>query len=130
MLNHGDNAMNLLQQAESLEDYWTPRVVARLNGQFVKVAKVKGQLAWHKHDNEDEMFLVLKGRLDIEFEDRATVHLAEGDFYVVAAGVMHNPVCDDDCLIALFEPASTAHTGDRVTERTVSIDEQLNPHAR
>lgn len=117
--------LNLREEAERLENYWTPRVVARLNGQFVKVARVKGELAWHKHDDEDEMFLILAGTLRIEYEDRPHVDLAEGDCHVVPKGVMHNPVCEDECLIALFEPASTEHTGDRVTDKTVSIERQL-----
>ncbi|WP_376695522.1 cupin domain-containing protein [Wenzhouxiangella sp. EGI_FJ10305] len=120
------SALNLRKEAEHLEDYWTPRVVARLNKQFVKVAKVKGELAWHKHDDEDEMFLVLAGSLRIEYEDRPHVDLAEGDCHVVPRGVMHNPVCEDECLIALFEPDSTEHTGDRVTEKTVPIEQQLD----
>lgn len=117
--------MNLRAEAERLEKYWTPRVLGRINDQFVKVAKLKGELTWHSHENEDEMFLVLKGRLRIEYQDRAAVHLAEGEFHIVPRGVMHNPVCEDECLIALVEPATTRHTGDLVTDRTVSIEEQL-----
>lgn len=117
--------MNLLKEAENLEKYWSPHVLGRINDQFVKVAKVKGELAWHKHDNEDELFLVLKGRLRIEYEDRTHVDLSEGDFHIVPRGVMHNPVCEEECLIALIEPATTKHTGDIVIDRTVSIAEQL-----
>ena len=121
--------MNLRTEAERLDKYWTPRVVGRINDQFVKVAKIKGELAWHSHEHEDEMFLVLGGRLRIEYRDRAAVELAEGEFHIVPQGVMHNPVCDEECLIALIEPASTRHTGDLVTDRTVSIEEQLGPPA-
>jgi mannose-6-phosphate isomerase-like protein (cupin superfamily) len=117
--------MNLRTEAERLDTYWTPRVVGRINDQFVKVAKLKGELAWHSHENEDEMFLVLKGYLRIEYEDRAAVHLSEGEFHIVPKGVMHNPVCEEECLIALIEPATTRHTGELVTDRTVSIDDQL-----
>lgn len=117
--------MNLRAEAEKLEKYWTPRVMGQINNQYVKVAKVKGELAWHKHDHEDEMFLVLKGRLRIEFEDRPPVELAEGDFHIVPRDVMHNPVAEQECLIALFEPATTKHTGEAVIDRTVPIEEQL-----
>jgi len=119
--------MNLRTEAERLEKYWTPRVVGRINDQFVKVAKLKGELAWHKHDDEDEMFLVLEGRLRIEYEDRAAVLLSEGEFHIVPKGVKHNPVCEEECLIALIEPATTRHTGDLVIDRTVSIEDQLQP---
>ncbi len=117
--------MNLRKEAESLTEYWSPRVLGRINDQFVKVAKVKGDLAWHKHDGEDEMFLILQGSLRIEYEDRAHVDLDEGDFHIVPKGVMHNPVCEAECLIALFEPATTKHTGDTVMEKTVSVEDQL-----
>ena len=116
---------NLKNEAQSLESHWHPKVVGRVNDQYVKVARVKGQLAWHQHDDEDELFLVLQGRLRIEYEDRDDVELAEGDFHVVPAGVMHNPVCDEECLIALIEPASTKHTGDLMTDRTVSFEAQM-----
>jgi mannose-6-phosphate isomerase-like protein (cupin superfamily) len=117
--------MNLRSEAERLDTYWTPRVVGRINDQFVKVAKLKGELVWHNHENEDEMFLVLKGYLRIEFEDRAAVHLSEGEFHIVPRGVMHNPVCEEECLIALIEPATTRHTGELVMDRTVSVEDQL-----
>lgn len=117
--------MNLHAEAERLEKYWTPRVVGRINDQFVKVAKLKGELAWHKHDHEDEMFLVLKGRLRIEYQDRDPVELTEGEFHIVPRDVMHNPVCEKECLIALIEPATTRHTGDLVLDRTVPIEDQF-----
>jgi mannose-6-phosphate isomerase-like protein (cupin superfamily) len=117
--------MNLRFEAERLKNYWTPRVVGRINEQFVKVAKLKGELAWHKHENEDEMFLVLRGRLRIEYQDRPPVDLSEGEFHIVPAGTMHNPVCEEECLVALIEPATTEHTGDLVIDRTVSIEDQL-----
>jgi mannose-6-phosphate isomerase-like protein (cupin superfamily) len=117
--------MNLRNEAERLEKYWTPRVVGRINDQFVKVAKLKGELAWHKHDHEDEMFLVLKGQLRIEYEHREPVQLQAGDFHIVPRNVMHNPVCEEECLVALVEPATTKHTGELVIDRTVAIEDQL-----
>jgi len=122
--------MNLRGEAERLEKYWTPRVIGRINDQFVKVARLKGELAWHKHDHEDEMFLVLKGRLRIEYEDQDAVQLSEGEFHIVPRNVMHNPVCEEECLVALIEPATTRHTGELVMERTVSIEEQLEHGGR
>jgi len=120
-----DPVMNLMEQARRLSDYWSPRVVGQINDQYVKVAKVKGELAWHKHDREDEMFLILAGRLRIEYGDRPSVDLEPGDMHIVPRGVMHNPTCDSECLLALIEPMSTQHTGDTMTEKTVSVSDQL-----
>ena len=114
---------NLKQELARVTELWSPRVVAQLNGQFVKVAKVKGEFVWHHHEAEDELFLILKGSLRLEFEDEA-VTLHEGECLVVPKGVRHRPVADQECWIALFEPAATAHTGAVVSERTRSIAEQ------
>ena len=117
-------SVNLRQEAASLDDYWSPRVLGRVNDQYVKVAKIKGDFTWHKHDDEDEMFLVLKGKLRIEYED-GVVDLGEGDFHVVPRGTMHNPVCEEECLVALIETVTTRHTGDKVTSQTKAIEDQL-----
>jgi mannose-6-phosphate isomerase-like protein (cupin superfamily) len=114
------------QIAASLTEFWSPRVVAELDDSYVKVAKVHGTLAWHSHDNEDEMFLILKGRLRIEMEAR-TVELSEGEMFVVPKGVRHNPIADEECHIMLIERKSTLHTGTVVTDKTRSLDEQLRP---
>jgi mannose-6-phosphate isomerase-like protein (cupin superfamily) len=118
------SAINLRREAEALTEYWSPRVLGRVNDQFIKVAKLKGEFVWHKHDDEDELFYILKGELKIEYEHGA-VTLGEGDFHVVPKGVMHNPVAADECWIALIETVSTRHTGDVVDERTKSIEQQL-----
>jgi mannose-6-phosphate isomerase-like protein (cupin superfamily) len=97
----------------------------RVNDQYVKVAKVQGQLAWHKHDSEDEMFLVVYGRLILQFEDKE-VALNPGDFYVVPKGTLHNPVAKEECGIVLIETVTTRHTGDVDTPLTKSIEEQLS----
>ena len=110
--------------AASLTEYWSPRVIAEVDDAYIKVAKVKGTLAWHSHDDEDELFLILHGRLRIEMEDRA-VELGEGEMFVVPKGVRHNPVADDECHIMLIEKKSTLHTGTTVTEKTRSLSEQL-----
>jgi mannose-6-phosphate isomerase-like protein (cupin superfamily) len=120
------NVVSPQQVAASLNEYWSPRVVGEVDDAYIKVAKVKGTLAWHSHEHEDEMFLVLKGRLVIEMEDRI-VELGEGEMFVVPKGVRHNPVADDECQLMLIERKSTLHTGDVVTEKTRSMAEQLRP---
>jgi mannose-6-phosphate isomerase-like protein (cupin superfamily) len=112
--------------AEHLSELWSPRVIGEVDDSYVKVAKVHGDLDWHRHADEDELFLVLKGRLRLEFEDDA-VELGEGDLYVVPKGVLHHPVAVEETLVMLFERKSTLHTGDTVTDKTRSIEEQLRP---
>ena len=110
--------------AESLTELWSPRVVAELDDSYVKVAKVHGSLAWHSHDDEDELFFILKGHLRIEM-DAGSVELSEGQAFVVPKGVRHNPVAEDECHIMLIERKSTLHTGSEVTPKTRSLQEQL-----
>ena len=110
--------------AESLGEFWSPRVIGEIDDSYIKVARLKGTFTWHSHPAEDEMFLVLKGRLRIEME-RETVELGEGDLFVVPKGVRHNPVADEECCVLLIEKKSTAHTGDVVTAQTRCIAEQL-----
>ncbi len=112
--------------AASLTEFWSPRVIAEVDDCYVKVAKVQGTLAWHSHETEDELFLVLKGRLRIEME-AGSVELGEGEMFVVPKGVRHNPVADEECHVMLFERKSTLHTGDVITEKTRAISEQLRP---
>jgi len=112
--------------AEALTELWSPRVVAELDDSYVKVAKVRGTLAWHAHEHEDELFVVLKGRLRIEMEG-STVELGEGDAFVVPKGARHNPVADEECHIMLIERKTTLHTGSETTDRTRSITDQLRP---
>lgn len=112
------------EMAARLVEHWSPRVIAEVDDSYVKVAKVKGTLTWHSHEGEDELFLVLKGTLRIEMEDRVLT-LQAGELFVVPKGVRHNPVADEECHILLIERKSTAHTGDVVMARTRSISEQL-----
>ena len=112
--------------AAGLTELWSPRVIGEVNDAYVKVAKVQGSLAWHRHEGEDELFLVLKGRLRIELE-AGPVELGEGELFVVPKGVLHNPVAEEECHLLLIEPKATRHTGDTVTERTRSLAEQLRP---
>lgn len=112
--------------AASLTELWSPRVVAEVDDNYVKVAKVHGVFGWHAHAGEDELFLILKGRLRIEMEQGA-VDLDEGQIFVVPKGVRHNPIADEECHVMLIERKSTLHTGDAVNDKTRSLAEQLRP---
>ncbi len=112
--------------ADSLTELWSPRVVAELDDSFVKVAKIQGTFTWHSHENEDELFYILKGKLRIEMKDQV-VELLEGEMFVIPKGVMHNPVAEEECLVMLVERKSTLHTGGIPTEKTRSLEEQLRP---
>ena len=114
-----------LEAARALAAYWSPKVIAELDDHYVKVAKLKGTLCWHAHDQEDELFYVLSGRLRIELRDR-TVELGPGELFVVPKGVEHNPIADEECLVMLVERKSTRHTGEQVIEATRWIQEQLS----
>ena len=120
------NAVSPREAAAALTEFWSPRVIAEIDDAYVKVAKVKGTLAWHSHEHEDELFFVLEGRLRIEMEGR-TVELGPGEMFVVPKGVRHNPVAEAECLLMLIERKTTLHTGDVATDRTRSIAEQLRP---
>lgn len=117
-------SQNLLQAFDRVSDYWSPKVIGRVNDQLLKVAKIKGQLVWHAHDDEDELFYIVKGRMRIELEQQV-VDLQQGEFFTVPRGVRHNPVAEEECWILLIESASTKHTGEEVTPLTRSLDEQL-----
>ncbi|MEO7254728.1 MAG: cupin domain-containing protein, partial [Casimicrobium sp.] len=104
------NPVSPAQIAASLTELWSPRVVGEVDDAYVKVAKVHGSLAWHSHDNEDELFLILKGHLRIEMEG-GNVELDEGEMFIVPKGVRHNPVAENECQIMLIERKSTMHTG-------------------
>ncbi len=112
--------------AASLAELWSPRVVAELDDNYVKVAKVHGTFGWHAHDEEDELFFILKGRLRLEMESGA-VELGVGEAFVVPKGVRHNPVADEECHLLLVERKSTLHSGSAVTDKTRSLAEQLRP---
>jgi mannose-6-phosphate isomerase-like protein (cupin superfamily) len=118
-------ATDVAAELQQVEKHWTPRVVGRVNDQYVKVAKLLGELVWHSHDNEDEMFLVVSGRLRIQLEGADDVVLEPGQFYVVPRGVRHNPVAEEEVQIVLIETVTTAHTGDVTVAGTVPIDQQV-----
>ena len=116
--------INLEQSFDQISDYWSPKVISRVNDQYVKIAKVKGELTWHNHKDEDELFLVVRGRLLIQLEGEE-IQLNAGDIYVVPKGAMHNPVADEECWVMLVETVTTKHTGDVDSPMTKSIADQL-----
>jgi mannose-6-phosphate isomerase-like protein (cupin superfamily) len=115
--------VNINQKLSLFKDHWNPRIAGELNGQHVKLAKLKGEFIWHKHDNEDEMFLVIDGKLVIEFRDRR-VELNQGEFIIVPKGVEHKPIAEREVSVMLFEPATTLNTGnikDGLTRENLEI---------
>lgn len=116
--------IRLAEKLHRIDKNWDPKIVAELNGQHVKLAKIAGEFIWHHHEHEDELFLVLRGRMTMRFRDRE-VTLEEGDCLVVPRGVEHQPVADEEAHILLFEPASTLNTGNVRNERTREHLERL-----
>ena len=116
--------INVMQKFSLFDEHWQPKVIAELNGQAVKLAKVRGGFIWHHHDNEDELFYVLKGKLTMKLRDRDVV-LNEGEMFVVPRGVEHKPVADDEVWMMLFEPMQTLNTGNVHNERTVKDLEKI-----
>ncbi|MBB3951850.1 cupin domain-containing protein [Aureimonas jatrophae] len=117
--------VHLMSAVHAVTEYWSPKVVGRVNDQYVKVAKLLGELVWHRHEDEDELFQVLRGRLRIQFEGGRETVLEAGEFCVVPRGVLHNPVAEEECWIVLIETVTTKHTGDVATPRSKSIEQQL-----
>ena len=110
--------VNLARKFALFSDYWRPKVAGELNGQQVKLAKLKGEFVWHHHENEDELFLVVKGRLRIRLREReVTIH--EGEFFIVPKGVEHLPIAEEEVQVVILEPASTVNTGNVRNERTL-----------
>ena len=109
--------INISQKLAQFNDHWNPRIIGELNQQHVKIAKLKGEFTWHKHDEEDEMFLVLEGTLKIAFRDR-TETIQENEIIIVPKGVEHKPIAEEEVSIMLFEPVTTINTGDLDNERT------------
>lgn len=109
--------INIAEKLSLFRDHWNPRIIGELNGQYIKAAKLKGEFIWHHHDHEDELFLVVKGVLKMEFRDK-TIVINPGEFIIVPRGVEHKPVADEEVELLLFEPASTINTGNIENERT------------
>jgi mannose-6-phosphate isomerase-like protein (cupin superfamily) len=112
------DVVNPSQKFSLFQEPWQPRIVGELNGSYVKLAKLHGEFVWHKHDNEDEMFLVIKGRLQIRLRDR-DLSIGEGEFVIIPKGVEHLPVAIDEVQVMLLEPKATLNTGEERNERTV-----------
>jgi mannose-6-phosphate isomerase-like protein (cupin superfamily) len=111
------NKVKLQEKFDLIHDHWNPRVAGELNGQQVKLVKFKGEFIWHKHDHEDELFLVIKGEFNMELRDK-TITVRENEFIVIPRGIEHRPVAREEVSVMLFEPASTLNTGDQRNERT------------
>jgi mannose-6-phosphate isomerase-like protein (cupin superfamily) len=116
--------INLPEKLSRFSDHWSPKIVAELNGQHVKLVKFRGEFVWHRHEHEDELFQVLRGSFRMEFRDR-TVDLREGEMLVVPRGVEHRPVADEEVSVLLFEPASTVNTGSAGGDRTVAAPDWI-----
>ncbi len=115
--------VNLADKFRKFEDLWSPKLVGELNENYIKLAKGKGELDWHSHENEDEFFLVVSGHLDIHLRNEV-ISLDPGEFYVVPKGVEHRPVANEGAEIVLIEPKQTLHTGTQHTDQTVAIEDQ------
>jgi mannose-6-phosphate isomerase-like protein (cupin superfamily) len=113
------DVVNLAQKFSLFGDQWNPKIVGALNDFYVKLVKVQGEFVWHQHENEDELFLVVKGRLLIKLRDR-DIQLDEGEFAIIPKGVEHLPVAEEEAHVVLLEPKTTLNTGDAQSERTVA----------
>lgn len=116
--------VNLAQKFTLFQDHWSPKIVGELNGAYIKLAKLKGEFVWHRHENEDELFLVVKGRLLIKLRDR-DLWLSEGELAVIPRGVEHLPIAAEEVHVLLLEPKSTVNTGELRNERTVEQLERI-----
>ncbi len=119
-----ESPVNLSEKLAQIQEYWDPHIVGELNGQHVKLAKVKGDFIWHSHQNEDELFLVLEGVFRLELRDWV-VTLKPGEIYIVPRGVEHRPVAVEEVHLLMFEPASTLNTGNVKNERTVDKPQRI-----
>ena len=115
--------INIHDKFKLFNDYWSPRVIGELNGQYIKLAKLKGDIIWHSHEDEDEFFQVIKGSIVMELRDKSVV-LNEGECFIVPKGVEHRPVAAEEAHVLLFEPKETAHTGKIQCEKTVDVENQ------
>ena len=111
--------VNLAEKLDQFDEHWSPKIVGELNGQYVKLAKFKGEFVWHQHEAEDELFYVTRGELLIQLRDGA-VRIRQGEFAIVPCGVEHRPVAEQEVHVLLFEPRSTVNTGEQQSERTRS----------
>lgn len=120
MKNNG----NIIDLFNSVNEYWSPKIIADVNEDYIKIAKFKGEILWHDHENEDEMFYVMRGSFDLHLVDDI-ITLNEGDYYVVKKGIRHKPVSKEECWVMLIEKKETKHTGNEISDITKSVEEQL-----
>lgn len=116
--------VNIESKFNQVNEYWHPYVIGELNGQAVKIAKLKGEFIWHDHKDEDELFLIVKGNLIIEFRD-SSCELSKGEICIIPKGTEHKPIAEEEVWVMLFEPLSTKHTGETKSERTVETLDYL-----
>ena len=116
--------VNLAEKFSLFDDYCNPRIIGELNGQHVKAVKLKGEFVWHSHEHEDELFLVVMGKFNMELRDKA-VTINEGEFFIVPRTIEHKPVAEEEVHILLFEPAGTLNTGDVQNELTRTVLEKI-----
>ena len=116
--------INIQEKFNLFSDHWSPKRIGSLNGQQILLAKIQGEFVFHKHDHEDELFMVMKGQLKLELRDK-TVTVNPGEFYVVPKGVEHKPIAKEETHLLLFEPLSTKHTGDVMADITVETYEEI-----
>jgi mannose-6-phosphate isomerase-like protein (cupin superfamily) len=115
--------INLAEKYALFSEYFTPKIIGEANGQYVKIAKIKGEFVWHSHEHEDELFLIFKGVLTIQFRDRE-VQLHEGEMLIVPKGVEHRTLAQEETYIMMIEPKSTAHSGHVESNLTVPVEKQ------
>ena len=116
--------VNLNQKFSLIQDYWSPKIAGEINDSYVKLVKLKGEFVWHHHETEDELFLVVKGKLLIKLRDR-DIWLQEGEFVIIPKGIDHLPIADEEAYVILLEPKTTLNTGNTQNERTVTNLEQI-----
>lgn len=116
-------SIELKEKFNQFDEFWTPKILGEFNGQLIKIAKLKGEFVWHNHENEDELFFIVKGQLLMKYRDQQIL-LKEGELHIVPKGVEHFPVAKEECWVMLIEPKGTAHTGDIITEGTVPESNQ------
>jgi len=119
-----NKVINISQKLSLFDELWTPKIIDEFNGQQLKLAKIKGEFVWHDHAEEDELFLVIKGKLTIEFKDKS-VDINEGEIFVVPRGVKHKPFAEEETHLLLLEPSTTKHTGDVIDKLTVKNPERI-----
>lgn len=118
------DAVNLSEKLSRVKEYWSPKIVGEVNDSYVKLVKFKNEFVWHHHENEDELFLVLQGRMRMKFRDRDVI-VSPGEFIIVPKGVEHKPVAEEEVHVMLFEPKTTLNTGNVRNERTLATLERL-----